>query len=46
MHDQLYHVVCRDCPTESLRPSKEAAVEAATDHADDADHDVSVGRVH
>lgn len=46
MCDQMYHVVCRDCPTESLRPSKEAAVEVATDHAAAADHDVSVGRVH
>ena len=43
---QLYHVVCRDCATESLRQSEADAARVADDHAETADHDVAVGRVH
>ncbi|MFC7068917.1 hypothetical protein [Halobaculum lipolyticum] len=44
--NQLYHVVCRDCATESLRRSEEDAARVADDHAETADHEVAVARVH
>ncbi|MFC7096309.1 hypothetical protein [Halobaculum marinum] len=46
MSQELYHVVCRDCTTESLRPTREAAAAVADDHAETVDHEVAVGRVH
>ncbi|QLG62168.1 hypothetical protein [Halorarum salinum] len=41
----VYHVVCRECPTESLRDSSNAAEDLATTHAADTDHSVAVGRI-
>ncbi|MFC7137202.1 hypothetical protein [Halobaculum litoreum] len=46
MSHSLFHVVCRDCRTESLRPTEEEAARVADDHAERADHAVAVGRVH
>ncbi|UIO99089.1 hypothetical protein Hbl1158_11165 [Halobaculum sp. CBA1158] len=45
MPDQLFHVVCRNCPTESLRSSADSAAAIADGHAARADHEVAVGRV-
>ena len=45
MNRTLFHVVCRECPTESLRDSRREAETVADDHTASTDHDVAVGRV-
>jgi len=45
MRRPLYHVVCRDCPTESLRHTEDGAAHVADGHAASTDHDVVFGRV-
>ncbi|QLG27223.1 hypothetical protein HUG10_06555 [Halorarum halophilum] len=41
----VFHVVCRECPTESLRQSAAEAETLATAHASDTDHSVAVERI-
>ncbi|WP_313694899.1 hypothetical protein [Halorarum halobium] len=41
----VYHVVCRECRTESLRRSETDAEDVATAHAADTDHSVAVQQV-
>lgn len=41
----LYHVVCRDCTTESLVDSEADAARRAESHAASTDHRVAFARV-
>ncbi|WP_200862326.1 hypothetical protein [Candidatus Halobonum tyrrellensis] len=41
----VFHVVCHDCPTESLRYTESDAENTAAAHTDSTDHHVSVGRL-
>lgn len=43
--DQMYHVVCRDCTTESLTASRADAETRAASHASAAGHDVEFAPV-
>jgi hypothetical protein len=40
-----YHVVCRDCPTETIERSRDAALEEARTHRLEHDHRVTYDRV-
>lgn len=44
-NDRTFHVVCRDCQTESIVDTKSAAKELVDDHATDSDHAVDFARI-
>ncbi|WP_170830630.1 DUF7542 family protein [Halogranum gelatinilyticum] len=44
-HYRTFHVVCRDCQTESLVDSEERAREFVDEHTADSDHTVDFKRV-
>ena len=44
-NSETFHVVCRDCRSEELVASAEAAEAQATEHAESTDHAVAFGRI-
>jgi hypothetical protein len=43
--DRVFHVVCRDCRTESIERTRRAARELADEHSREAGHRITFARI-